>query len=333
MLDIFNGDAFGVVSLTKSINTGEYVPQRLGEMGLFSEERITTTVAVIEIVNDVLTLVRTAPRGGVADANPALVANIRPFKVPHIPTRDALLADEVQNVRAFGSNDNTVAVLQRVQQKLAKMRRRLELTIEYHRLGALKGIILDADGTTVIYNLFTEFGVTQQEMPLLMNTTTTDVPGKLVAAARLLEAALGSTTYARLHAIVGPSLMDKLVAHTSVKDWVKANSEASRLFLEGDLRYRVVRVRNILFEEYRGGSGVSGVGDTEGYLFAEGVPDLFTTMFAPADYVEAVNTPGEPFYAKQEPLPMGKGIDMEAQTNPLNICTRPRSVIHLKENT
>ena len=28
-------------------------------------------------------------------------------------------------------------------------------------LGAVKGKILDADGTTVIYDLFTEFGVTE----------------------------------------------------------------------------------------------------------------------------------------------------------------------------
>ena len=49
ILDIFNGDAFSVASLTKSINTQDHKPQRLGELGLFDEEAITTTSVAIEL--------------------------------------------------------------------------------------------------------------------------------------------------------------------------------------------------------------------------------------------------------------------------------------------
>jgi hypothetical protein len=45
--------------------------------------------------------------------------------------------------------------------------------------------------------------------------------------------------------------------------------------------------------------------------------------------METVNTIGLPYYAKQEELRMGKGIDLESQSNPISICTRPRAVIKL----
>jgi hypothetical protein len=69
----------------------------------------------------------------------------------------------VQNIRAFGSETE----LQQVQQEIADimggptgLRNSIELTHENMRLGAIQGILLDADGT-VIRNWFTEFGISQ----------------------------------------------------------------------------------------------------------------------------------------------------------------------------
>jgi len=45
--------------------------------------------------------------------------------------------------------------------------------------------------------------------------------------------------------------------------------------------------------------------------------------------METVNTLGVPYYAKQEPRRMGKGIDLEAQSNPITLCTKPRAIIKL----
>jgi hypothetical protein len=45
--------------------------------------------------------------------------------------------------------------------------------------------------------------------------------------------------------------------------------------------------------------------------------------------METVNTIGIPYYAKQEARRMNKGIDFEAQSNPINLCTRPRAIVKL----
>ena len=53
------------------------------------------------------------------------------------------------------------------------------------------------------------------------------------------------------------------------------------------------------------------------------------TIYAPADYIETVNTVGLPFYAKQQLMDFDKGVEIETQSNPLCINTRPRTVIRI----
>ena len=56
---------------------------------------------------------------------------------------------------------------------------------------------------------------------------------------------------------------------------------------------------------------------------------LFTTYYAPANWNETVNTVGLPFYAKTEPRSMGKGFDLEVQSNPVCICHVPAALAEL----
>jgi hypothetical protein len=86
----------------------------------------------------------------------------------------------------------------------------------------------------------------------------------------------------------------------------------------------------VYWEEYRGSvGGVDFIASGEAYLVPEGVPDMFVTHYAPADYMETVNTIGLPYYAKQEMMRLNKGVEIEAQSNPLCLNTRPRAVIKL----
>jgi len=57
---------------------------------------------------------------------------------------------------------------------------------------------------------------------------------------------------------------------------------------------------------------------------------VFRMFNAPANYNEAVNTLGQPFYSKAEPRKMGKGWDLEAQANPLAMCLFPEALVELK---
>lgn len=327
MNDVFNSDAFSLQSLTAAINEQPYQPGRLGELGLFTESGITTTNVVVESEQGALAMVSNKPRGGVRQVVDADKRKARSFIVPHLPTTATIMADEVTNIRAFGTETDLQAVERVRDMRLAKMRRYLDVTLEYHRIGAVKGTILDADGSTVIYNLFTEFGISQQTLGMALTTGTTNVLNKIVQAKRLSEGELGAVMVTRYRALCGAGFFDALTSHAKVETAYDRWQEGE--FLRSDVRAGF-SLGGVIWEEYRGSvGGVAFVGTDDAYLIPEGVPDLFITNFAPADYMETVNTVGLPMYAKSEPLPMNKGVELEAQSNPLCICTRPRAVIKL----
>ena len=196
VLDIFKGDAFTLASLTKAINAVDYVPGRIGQLRWFREEGIPSTFVIVEEDSETIRLVESQPRGGVPGVSSTEKRKARSFSVPHIPTMDKVLADEVQNVRAYATgqspSDQLLMVQQLVERKLTKMRRRIEGTIEFHRIGALAGKILDADGTTTILDLFDAFEVEQQTHNFAFSTDATDVRGVVRAAQRKGQSALGA---------------------------------------------------------------------------------------------------------------------------------------------
>jgi hypothetical protein len=326
MLDMFRSDAFGVVALTDAINKQPYVPGRVSQLGIFEEKGISTTYIAIEEVDGTLKMIADTPRGAPGQQVVKDKRKLRNLRVPHLPTEDRINADEVQNVRAFGTSDQLATVQTVVNTRLGSMARNLDATMEYHRIGAIKGAILDSDGATPLINLFTEFGVTQDTVGFALTTAATKVRNKCTEVARLIEDALGGATYQYIHCFCGKGFFDELIEHDNVKKayerWMAGEAlrkDQRRGFVLGD----------ILFEEYRGKVGATSfVADDDAHFFPVGVPGLFVTRFAPADYVETVNTLGLPRYAKQAvDQRFGKFIDLEAQSNPINLCTRPKVLV------
>jgi len=328
-MGIFDSDIFTMSSLTASINEVTYTPSQIGSLGIFEAEGISTTSLVIEKDGDTLGLVESKPRGAPGTVVGANKRTGVSFQAAHLPTTATVLADEVQNVRAFGSEDSEQAVQTVVNRRLAKMARRIDLTHENHRLGAIKGQVLDSDGATVLYDLFTAFGVSQQIVAMAMDTATTDMQGKALDIHEKVEDALGGLSYTGITVPCGKSFWRKLIGHKAVKDAYARYQDGARL--RDDPRDGFM-FGGIFWERYRGGGSVI-IADTEAYAVPTGVMDLFITRFAPADYMDAVNTLGLPFYSSSEALKHGKGVELEAQSNPAHLCTRPRACIKLTENT
>lgn len=331
-LDIFNDDAFSLTQLTTAINDLPHVPGRLGRLGLFSESGISTTTVSVEKVGLTLSLVPSAPRGSSGQVKGIDRRNLRNLSTVHLPQRDAINADALQNLRAFGSETEVTTVQTVVNQKLAKMKRDNDVTIEWQRMGAVKGQVLDSDGTTVLLDLFTEFGVTQSTLDFVLDSDTTKVKQKCTDLQRLVEDKLGGVQYTGLHVMCSAEFFDALVTHPAVEKaydrWIDGE------FLRTQQRNvgggGMFEFAGVMFEEYRGKVGSTRfIGANKAYAIPLGVSDLFVTHYAPADYVETVNTIGLPYYAKQWIEQPGKRVELEAQSNPLNFCTRPSAVVEL----
>lgn len=325
MLDIFATDAFTLQSLTAAINLLPYKPSRIGEMGLFRGQGITTTSIQIEEKAGILALLPTRRRGEPASLGTSEKRTVRALAVPHIPHEDAVRPEDVQNVRKFGSEDVLDGVTSVVNDRLTIMRQNHEVTEEYHRMGALHGNILDSDGVTVIYNLFTEFGVVETSVAFNTAVATTDIRARCLAVKRALEVSLGALAYDHVHAFCGATWFEAFIGHPYVQDAYHRWQDSANL--RNDPR-QGFEFAGIIFEEYRGTvSGVDFINASQARFFPVGVPNLFVTYYAPADFMDTVNTIGLQVYARQEALSMNRGVMLHTQSNPLALCLRPACLI------
>ena len=324
---LFNDDAFSLASLTAAINEQPSVPGRIAALGLFEEQGITTTVVQIEKDGDTLALVPAGERGAPAAAVLGGKRQMIPFNTVHLPQRASIGADQIQNLRAFGSESELEALQTVVNRRLAKMRRQLDATHEYHRIGAIKGQILDADGKTVVADLLKAFGIERTEIDFELGQAGTEIRTKCLQVLDAIEDALGNTPFTGVRVLCGRNFWNRLIVLKTVKETYLNTVMAAAL--RGDAR-DAFDIGGCTFERYRGRvGGIGYVADDEAHAVPEGVPDLFITRFAPADDVEAVNTTGLPYYAKQELMDFGKGVELEAQSNPIQLCTRPKAVVRL----
>jgi hypothetical protein len=338
-LDVFNSDAFGTLSLTATINKLPYQPMRIGQLALFQEDGVRTTAIDVEEQDGRLSLIQTSPRGAPApDPLASQKRKLRSFKLFHLERESKVLADEVQNVRAFGSETELQQVEALVASRLGELRPMHEVTLEYHRVNAIRGILLDADGTTLL-NLFTEFSVAQQTHDFNFTTATLDVRAQVVAAIRKAEDELGGLPILGYRGFCSSGWFDTFTGHADVKD---AHKYQQSQILRDDVR-AAFRYGMVDWEEYRGsvakpdsvgGGSAAFIEASVAYLVPLTVPSVFITRFGPADFEETVNTLGLPIYAKTAPDPSGlnKYRLIHTQSNPICLCLRPRAVIKLTKS-
>lgn len=327
-LDIFNDDAFSVSQLTKAIVDIPRVPTQLGDEGLFTEYGINSLTMMIERTGSSLKLVPTAPRGGVGATVGRDNRKLIPIAAVHLPQRDMIMADEVQGVRAFGSETEVESVAKLVLKQQRKMKMNLDLTLEHMRVGALKGVVVDADGSSVIWNLYDIFGFTQQTVffDVATASTTTDLKAKCQELKRAIQTKLGGRSFRRVRVKCSLGFFDKFTGHNNMKKawelW-QSGAFARQDQSEGDFEFA-----GVVFQIYAGGtSNGDFIEDGVGYAYPEGVPGMFETAYAPADYMETVNTQGLPYYTKQEVARFNKGVDIESQSNPIMLNSLPEAVI------
>lgn len=335
MLDIFKTDAFGLVSLTTAINKLPFKPSRLGELGLFQQKGIMTTTVVIEEQHGKLSLIQTAARGSMPRVQSTRTRKTRAFPVNWLPENDTIMADEVQNVRAFGTEDQVAGVAQVVNDKMQRLRQNLEATIEWHRMGAVLGKTYDADATTVLFDWFSEFGLTQYVIDFDFSDPNLNIADRCLSIIQLMEDTLGAQTYTRIRALCGNAFFKSLIAHGEVKNLFKAwqigsgFNQSDVFTLNSPQRKREgFEFGGIIWENYRGYIGSSPFMPTDECRFVlEGVPDLFQEYYAPAPFMETVNTVGKPVYAKQKVMDFDVGVEIHVNSSPLLLCTRPLTIV------
>lgn len=335
MQDPFASPAYNLASLTTSLNRFPNMYGRVRELGVFgAPEGVTNRTIIVEIRNGVLTLLPTMTLGAGGTQGQQGKRIVRSFVIPHIPHEDSVQPSEVQGIRGFGMESAPDPVATIVARKLSDMRMKHAITLEHLRMGALKGIVLDADAST-LFNWYTEFGITQKIVDFVLGTATTNVQAKCREVSRHIDDNLLGEVRSTVHCLVSAEFFDKLISHAEVKDAYKffAASNGGQPLREDVSRF--FPFQGIVFEEYRGvasdkdGNSRRFIAANDGHAFPIGTTSTFRTHFAPADFNETVNTIGLELYAKIKERDFGRGWDIHTQSNPLPICHRPEVLVRV----
>ena len=324
MINAFEGSVFNMMSLTDSINKLPTIPGRLGSMGLFRGTGIRTLIVMVEERHGTLMLIPPAARGTRPNVMGGKGKEARPFALAHHPLDATVEADDVQGLRAFGSETATAQLATIVNDKMTDMRSSHEATWEMYRTGAIQGLITDANGDTV-YDLFDVFDLTQTSIDF--DFSDADLELKLLArqVRRAISDALGATPFRGVHAMCGRDFYESFITSDEVKtSYERWNSNS----FARDTQLSPFEWGDITWEEYQGAVGDKKfVADDVANFFPTGVTNLFREYYGPANFIETVNTLGKPLYAKREAKPMDMGWDLHTQSNYLCLCTRPAALI------
>ncbi|WP_251044290.1 MULTISPECIES: major capsid protein [unclassified Lysobacter] len=328
----FHNPAFSMSALTTAINLLPNQYGRLDELNLFPVKPVRTRQVTVEERNGVLSLLQTQPVGSPGTVGKRGKRSLRAFNVPHIPHDDVVLPEEVVGVRAFGTESELETVAGVMADHLQTMRNKHAITLEHLRMGALKGVILDADGTELA-NLFDIFNITPKTFDFQLANKDTDVRKKCLDLKRYMSQSLLGERMSGIHVLVSTEFFDALTGHQNVKAAYERWQEGAALRDDMRADFRMAGVR---FEEYTGeasdadGKSRRFIAEGEGHAFPLGTLDTFATYVAPADFNESVNTLGQLLYSKQAPRKFDRGTDLHTQSNPLPMCHRPALLPKLK---
>lgn len=336
---------YTATDLTEQINR---IPNSYGlirAMGLFNEASTISTIVEITIEDGVLRVLPSKDRG--APGTPAERETGKKIfmEIPHFPDLDLITPQDIQNLMVIAARTRRPATVDdELAKRLANIRANHDITLEFLRMGALKGLILDGNGTT-LYDLYNVFDINKVTVDFTLSTDATDIISLCDQVFQSVAKNLKGETMSRVEAVVDSAFFNKLIQHPNVsKYWlnnqlgVAALAQMQRAELGGQWG-RVFDFQNIIWREYYGSAPTKDAGGNKvttpflaakhGVAYPVGTRNMFNTYFAPADDIRFVNTPGEQIYISPEVLKHGAGIELKSQSNPLAVCNRLEATVEI----
>lgn len=331
----FENKAFEQIELVKAINLRKHKPMQAGALNLFRRRGSMSTKISVEERGSAVSLIQTSERATPASQYTAPKRTVRLTKIPYIKRESTIQAEELRDLRAFGSETAQANLEQTRNEHLEDLGDSVDVTHEHMLMGALRGELIDADNA-VLLNLFDFFDVSQEgEIAFDLATTTEGALTKKVREMiRLMKRNLGADAglVRGVHAFCHSSFMDDLVAALDFRESLKWDpSKAAQLANLGTTRS--IFWNGVTWEEYDlGDSGLGGtwVAADKAIFFPVG-PAIYDMHFAPAPFFASLDAPGLPMYARSARDPKwDDSIELRVESCPLPIVTRPKALLRGK---
>lgn len=334
VLTYLSDPAFTDARLQEAINIPPPQVGRLAKLGLFQDSPMATTYVRILIQDDDITIIPARERGGPTQKNIRGARSTALVDIPHFPLDDAITPMDLQNIVGFGNESfSFVQLTEVINQKLSMMRAKHDATQAHLDWGALNGIVLDAEGKTLL-NLWTTFGITQTSTSFVLGTTTTDIAAKNRTVKQLIRTALRGFPASEYRVFAGATFYDSYVNHANVKASLAAyqgpTANPARDNVEDTFSFAGITMERV--DEtfpYRNPDNTfttrRPIPLTEALMVPLGTP-FFKRYAAPPDSIFEANTQPritDKVFVSTTDLPHGKGREIHTESNLLPICLRP----------
>lgn len=313
----------------------------LQNLGIFSTDSTDTNVLQFDETNMTLTLIEDQRRGTRKQYNREQYSKLHTVGIPHFPFDDAIRPEDIIGRRQAGTKVDPETLANVRMKKMERMRKSWGATVEYARMQALMGNVYNPNNTNDVQNWYTEFNVSQETVGFALDVSATDVLSKVEEAlAFSQDNVLSGEVVTSFVAICSPEFFSALISHPEVKDAYKyyaSSQEPLRERLNSSLggQYREFNYGGVRFVEYRGsfkdkdGATQRIVPVDEAYLIPMGTMDTFVTYYGPADKFEYIHTAGQEQYMWEFQDERGRLIEIESESNFINMVRRPQCVVKL----
>lgn len=342
-LDILRNDAFSVVSLRRLVDNLPFVPTMLGQMGLFNPQPVRTREIILYEEDGNVHLIPTTEIGSPDVHQIRDQGRARLLRTKRLAKMDTVRAGELIGIAdtAIPETIRLRTAQELTAKRLSKLKSDLEATKELHRLGALQGKLVDADGTTVIYNYFDEYGISQPPTISVNYSTLSEdeiamffqenviVPMELTLKDRVPNGV-------QVGALVGDYHWGRLMRHPGFRKlWeLKALTQATAVDpLFAPNNWRTIDFAGIRWINYRGStSGDIAVPTADAIFFPMNARDVFDVYWAPGETLLDITSPGLPEYVYLQPdvrTAMPEKLDIFLRCYPLYACIFPKCLIRM----
>lgn len=339
-LDFVRDPRYSVRALSDAIIEIPNEYSLLSNLGLFPEKGIRTTYVEVEKKQGFLNLIPTSERGSPAPTKKKSARNTRVMKTLFMQQNDVIRPSDLQNLPEFGSDMFFEAFEDELDERFIELQRGYRQSHEFMRWGALRGDVVDADGSSVLYNSYTEMGESQQSVDFKFGTTSSDtIMAATKTARRYMARNLLGETMKRQIAFCHPEFFDNVTNHPAITEAYKHNAGQGRPnpLLE-DLGVTYFQHGTFIFIEHDGfatyvdpDDGTTTehqfIPDNECIIVPMGTQQAFRSYFSPGEMMDAVNMPGQSMYVSMKELDHGAGLEIHTESAPFFLVQKPRLVL------
>lgn len=327
---------FSAQHLTETVNELDNQWGLLAEMDIAPGEGVSNTVVEIAIVGNEIRVLPARKRGDDPVARPANTEKSIFVEIPYFPQEHTIKPKDLQDwVKKENRLIKPVTLAESLAERLELMRLDHDLTLEYIRMGAAKGLLKDGEGTTLL-NLFTAFGVTKKVVDFELDNDATNVIAKCEEVVSHVRQNLKGEIMSGVVVLVSKAFFTSLVTHPNVEKFWLQTQQAQALAQPQWGQYgRRFEFGGLVFQEYDASVTLYNKTTPDmieagyGHALPVGTRSAFQTYFAPPDHIEYANEPGLEILITQEMLKHGKGVECMSQSAPLAAFRRPAALVEV----